>query len=214
MQYRDAPTAPRRQQGSLVNWLAHVFLSEPDVEFRLGNLLADIVRGEELRRMSPGFQRGARKHKQIDAFTDAHPLVKRSRSRISLESRRFSGVLVDVFYDHLLAVHWNDYSPIALDAFTAQFYADIEASNIELPASARVTLDRIIRHDLLGAYRGIEGVERSLRRLSAYLSSRWSREFALEKGIADLLAHRAGFDADFAEFFPELQAAASPDRPA
>jgi acyl carrier protein phosphodiesterase len=188
-----------------VNWLAHVFLSEPDVEFRLGNLLADIVRGEELRRMSAGFQRGVRKHKQIDAFTDAHPVVKRSRSRIGGELRRFSGVLVDVFYDHLLAARWNDYSPIVLDAFTAKFYADIEASSIELPASARVTLDRIIRYDLLGAYRGVEGVERSLRRLSAYLSSRWSREFALEKGVIDLIAQRDEFDADFAEFFPELK---------
>lgn len=191
-----------------MNWLAHVFLSEPDVEFRLGNLLADIVRGEELRRMSEGFQRGAQKHKQIDAFTDAHPLVKRSRARVGAELRRFSGVLVDVFYDHLLASHWSSYSPIVLDAFTAKFYADIEASHIELPASARVTLDRIIRYDLLGSYRRVEGVERSLRRLSAYLSSRWRREFALEKGVADLVAHRAGFEADFAEFFPQLQAAA------
>jgi acyl carrier protein phosphodiesterase len=192
-----------------LNWLAHVFLSEPDVEFRLGNLLADIVRGEELRRMSVGFQRGAQKHKQIDAFTDSHPLVKRSRARIGPEFRRFSGVLVDVFYDHLLATHWNAYSPIVLDAFTAKFYADIEASSIELPSSARVTLDRIIRHDLLGAYRRIEGVERSLRRVSAYLSSRWQREFALERGVADLIAQRAGFDEDFAEFFPQLKAAVS-----
>lgn len=195
-----------------MNWLAHVFLSEPDVEFRLGNLLADIVRGEELRRMSPAFQRGVDKHKQIDAFTDAHPVVKRSRARISTRFRRFSGVLVDVFYDHLLASDWDRYSPIVLDAFTARFYADIEARHIELPASARVTLDRIIRHDLLGSYRRIEGVERSLRRVSAYLSSRWQREFALEKGVADLIAHRAGFEADFAEFFPQLQAAAATDR--
>jgi acyl carrier protein phosphodiesterase len=195
-----------------LNWLAHVFLSEPDVEFRLGNLLADIVRGEELRRMSAGFQRGVQKHKQIDAFTDAHPLTKRSRARVSPEFRRFSGVLVDVFYDHLLATNWNKYSLIVLDAFTSKFYADIEARHVELPASARVTLDRIIRHDLLGAYRGIEGVERSLRRLSAYLSSRWQREFALEKGVADLIANRAGFEADFAEFFPQLQAAAAADR--
>jgi acyl carrier protein phosphodiesterase len=195
-----------------LNWLAHVFLSEPDVEFRLGNLLADIVRGEELRRMSPAFQRGVHKHKQIDAFTDAHPVVKRSRARISTQFRRFSGVLVDVFYDHLLACDWDRYSPIVLDAFTARFYADIEAHRIELPTSARVTLDRIIRHDLLGSYRRIEGVERSLRRVSAYLSSRWQREFALEKGVADLVAHRAGFEADFAEFFPQLQAAAATDR--
>lgn len=195
-----------------MNWLAHVFLSEPDVEYRLGNLLADIVRGDELRRMSAGFQRGVQKHKQIDAFTDAHPLVKRSRARVSVEFRRFSGVLVDVFYDHLLAINWNRYSPIVLDAFTAKFYADIEAKHVELPASARVTLDRIIRHDLLGSYRRVEGVERSLRRLSAYLSSRWRREFALENGVADLVADHAGFEADFIEFFPQLQAAVTADR--
>ncbi|MET0533530.1 MAG: ACP phosphodiesterase [Steroidobacter sp.] len=193
-----------------MNWLAHVFLSEPDVEFRLGNLLADIVRGEELRRMSAGFQRGAQKHKRIDAFTDSHPVVKRSRTRISRDYRRFSGVLVDVFYDHLLATSWNAYSPIVLDAFTAKFYADIESSRMELPSSARVTLDRIIRHDLLGSYRRIEGVERSLRRISAYLSSRWRREFELERGVTDLIAQREGFEADFAEFFPQLQEAMSP----
>lgn len=195
-----------------MNWLAHVFLSEPDVQYRLGNLLADIVRGDELRRMSAGFQRGVQKHKQIDAFTDAHPLVKRSRARVSTEFRRFSGVLVDVFYDHLLAIGWDRYSPIVLDAFTAKFYADIEAKHIELPASARVTLDRIIRHDLLGSYRRVEGVERSLRRLSAYLSSRWRREFALENSVAELVANQAGFEADFAEFFPQLQAAVAVDR--
>lgn len=159
--------------------------------------------------MSAGFQRGARKHKQIDAFTDSHPVVKRSRSRIGPEYRRFSGVLVDVFYDHLLATRWNAYSPIVLDAFTSKFYADIESSSLELPSSARVTLDRIIRHDLLGSYRRIEGVERSLRRVSAYLSSRWRREFELERGAADLIAHREGFEEDFAEFFPQLQAAVS-----
>jgi acyl carrier protein phosphodiesterase len=78
--------------------------------------------------------------------------------------------------------------------------------------SARVTLDRIIRHDLLGSYRRIDGVERSLRRISAYLSSRWRREFALEKGVADLIAHRADFEADLLEFFPQLQAAVAVDR--
>src|SRR4029453_4779348 len=125
--------APRRHEvaeincrpltkGIRLNWLAHVFLSDSNVEFRLGNLLADIVRGEELQRMSAAFLRGVHKHKQIDAFTDSHPLVKRSRSRVSPQFRRFSGVLVDVFYDHLLATHWQRYSPIVLDAFTAKFY--------------------------------------------------------------------------------------------
>lgn len=188
-----------------MNWLAHVYLSEPDVEFRLGNLLADIVKGEQRRGMPAAFLRGVSCHHAIDSFTDAHPVVRRSRARVGAAQRRFSGVLVDVFYDFFLATAWDRYSDVALDAFTAAFYSDIRASTIELPDPARAVADRMMKHDLLGSYRRVDGVERALRRISAYLSSRWQREFALEQGVADLLAHQDGFAADFAEFFPVLR---------
>src|SRR3954451_18505699 len=126
-----------------MNWLAHVFLSEPSVEFRLGNLLADVVRGPRRETMSADFVRGAVCHKAIDAFTDAHPLVKRSRARMSSEHRRFSGVLVDVFYDYYLARGWNRYSVMALDEYTAAFYASAEPHLNELPPDARTMLERI-----------------------------------------------------------------------
>jgi len=189
-----------------VNWLAHVFLSEPSVEFRLGNLLADLVRGEERVGMSVDFLRGTQCHKAIDAFTDAHPVVRRSRSRIGSEHRRFSGVLVDVFYDYFLATAWERYSSLPLAAFTAGFYADVQATPLQLPPSARATLDRITKRDLLGQYQRVEGVEHSLRRLSTYLSSRWRKPFALERSVSDLVRHEREFADDFAEFFPQLQA--------
>jgi acyl carrier protein phosphodiesterase len=188
-----------------VNWLAHVFLSEPSVEFQLGNLLADVVRGPRREAMSADFVRGAVCHKAIDAFTDAHPIVRRSRARISSEHRRFSGVLDDVFYDYYLARDWQRYSATALDAYTAAFYTSAEAHLIELPPDARAMLERIIRHDLLASYARVQGVEHALRRISSYLSSRWGRPFALDRGVRDLLAHEAEFAADFQEFFPLLQ---------
>jgi acyl carrier protein phosphodiesterase len=189
-----------------VNWLAHVFLSEPNAQFQLGNLLADVVRGPQRDAMSAEFVRGAACHKAIDAFTDAHPVVKRSRARISSEHRRFSGVLIDVFYDYYLARSWERYSSIALDVYTAAFYASVEAHMIELPPVARTMLERIIRHDLLGSYARVDGVERALSRISTYLESRWHKKFALDEGVRDLLAHDAEFAADFREFFPALQA--------
>jgi acyl carrier protein phosphodiesterase len=189
-----------------VNWLAHVFLSEANVEFRLGNLLADVVRGAQREAMSADFVRGAACHKAIDAFTDAHPVVKRSRARIGSEHRRFSGVLVDVFYDYCLANDWERYSPIALDAYTAAFYASVQARTIELPAPARTMLERIIRYDLLGSYARVEGVERALHRISTYLESRWHKQFKLDRGARDLVTQEAAFAADFREFFPSLQA--------
>jgi acyl carrier protein phosphodiesterase len=204
-----------------LNWLAHVFLSEPEVEFRLGNLLADVVKGAQRESMPVNFLRGVACHHTIDVFTDSHPVVRRSRARISPERRRFSGVFVDVFFDYFLATHWARYASMPLDEFTAGFYADIARSRIALPEQARAVTERIVRNDLLGSYRRVEGVERSLRRLSAYLSSRWQRHFALEEGIADLHAHHDGFTADFLEFFPALRshvaahpATASPRSPA
>ncbi|HKS55851.1 MAG TPA: ACP phosphodiesterase [Steroidobacteraceae bacterium] len=189
-----------------MNWLAHVFLSEPNTGFQLGNLLADVVRGPQREGMSAEFVRGAACHKAIDAFTDAHPVVKRSRARIGSEHRRFSGVLVDVFYDHYLARNWLRYSPIALDAYTARFYAGAKPHLGDLPPDARAMLDRIISRDLLGSYVRIDGVEHALRRISTYLNSRWKKQFALDRGVDDLLAHDDAFAADFTEFFPQLQA--------
>lgn len=189
-----------------MNWLAHVFLSEPNVEFRLGNLLADVVKGEQRSGMNADFLRGVQRHQAIDSFTDSHPVVRRSRARIGTAQRRYSGIIVDVFYDYFLASHWDEYSSVALEAFIAGFYADIQACPIALPEQARLVVDRMITHDLLGSYRGVAGVERSLRRLSVRLSARWHREFALEQGVADLLDQHDAFAADFAEFFPALRA--------
>lgn len=188
-----------------MNWLAHVFLSERDVDFRLGNLLADLVRGDERSGMSHEFLRGAQCHKAIDSFTDAHPVVRRSRARLGSEHRRFSGVLIDVFYDYFLATRWGDYSGASLGTFTADFYRDAQTRQLRLPPSAQETLDRIIQHDLLGQYVRIEGVERSLRRLSTYLTSRWHRDFSLDRSVVLLRSQESDLANDFAAFFPELQ---------
>jgi acyl carrier protein phosphodiesterase len=188
-----------------LNWLAHVFLSEPNVEFQLGNLLADIVRRRHREGLPANFIRGAVRHHAIDVFTDAHPIVKRSRARMSPEYRRFSGVLMDVFYDYFLATRWIEYSSISLDEFTAQFYARAAATKITLPDDAKFTLDRIIQHDLLGQYRSVDGVRNSLRRLSMRLSARWHREFRLDASVSELIEHEEALARDFAEFLPQLQ---------
>jgi acyl carrier protein phosphodiesterase len=196
-----------------LNWLAHVFLSEPSLDFRLGNLLADVVRGPQLEKMSPEFLRGVQRHRAIDSFTDAHVVVRRSRARVDASRRRFSGVLVDIFYDHLLATSWNRYSHVPLEHFTTQFYADAKTTRLPLPDNAQTMLGRIVRHRLLDSYMEVEGVHQSLRRLSMRLAARWKKPFALEAGVEDLIAHQAAFAADFDEFFPQLiqHAAANPD---
>lgn len=189
-----------------MNWLAHAFLSETDIEFRLGNLLADLVKGRDRVGMSEGFLRGVRCHQKIDAFTDYHPVVERSRARISDEYRRFAGILVDVFYDHFLALDWARFSPEPLEAFTSRLYAEVREYMSLLPQEAREAVERMRSHDVLGAYRRLEGIEAALRRVSIRLEARIGKAFELDKAVSELRANFGPLGEDFAEFFPQLRA--------
>lgn len=188
-----------------MNWLAHVYLSEPDVEFRLGNLLADLVKGRDRAGMSARFLDGVRRHQAIDCFTDAHPVVHRSRARIGGQYRHLTGILVDVFYDHFLAAHWDRYSSEPLQQFTGRLYAEFRAHPLRLPALAQFALERMIADDRLGSYRRIAGIEETLARLSLRIQERTGRQLALENAVGELVENRDGLESDFAEFFPLLE---------
>jgi acyl carrier protein phosphodiesterase len=189
-----------------VNWLAHVLLSEDHIEFRMGNLLADLVKGRERKAMPVEFLRGVKQHQKIDAFTDSHPIVHKSISRIHDEYRRFAGILVDVFYDHFLALHWDRYVPVPLEAFTAGLYADIQAYPIALSNDVQWAVDRLIADDRLSLYQHIHGIEDTLQRISARIASRVGRDFALQGAITQLTENYDELADDFARFFPLLQA--------
>ena len=192
-----------------MNWLAHAFLSKPDIEFRLGNLLADLVKGRDRAAMSAGFLDGVRHHQMIDAFTDTHPVVHRSRARIGGGYRHATGILVDVFYDHFLALDWARYSPEPLGMFTTRLYGDIRLGTFYFPEEAQAALERMISEDRLGSYRRLEGIETALRRVSLRLATPIGRDLGLERGVSELVAHFDELHGDFTEFFPQLQARAS-----
>lgn len=193
-----------------MNWLAHVLLSPSDIDFQLGNLMADFVRGDDRMRMSGAFVQGARCHAKIDAFTDAHPVVRRSKARIHPRFRRFAGILVDVFYDHLLARHWDEFCAVPLREFTAEFQKEALLRCAELPRDAAAILQRIIEEDRLFSYREIGGVEAALQRLSHRLNERWHRDIRLHEAVPGMGACDAELERDFLEFFPALVNEAAP----
>src|SRR6266850_1875154 len=110
-----------------MNWLAHLYLSEPNPEFRLGNLLADIAPDRSLASLPAAFQRGIAQHRRIDAFTDSHPVVRRSIQRFAPPFRRFGSIVCDVFYDHFLARDWDSYSSEPLSTFAQSVYGSFDA---------------------------------------------------------------------------------------
>lgn len=185
-----------------MNWLAHLFLSEPTAAFRIGNLLPDLVPAASLRELPAEFLRGVECHRRIDAFTDSHPVVRRSIARLAPPHRRFGGVLMDLFYDHFLAVDWENHSEVTLEQFTRSVYADFEANRHELPPAATETLQGMRNADWLCSYRETANVRLSLDRIG----SRLRKPQALGGSVAELERNYAALHADFTEFFPELRA--------
>lgn len=188
-----------------MNWLAHLLLAEPNPEDSLGNLLGDLVKGEARTALSLGLQTGIECHQAIDVFTDQHVIVKLSKGRIDPRYRRFAGVLIDVFYDYILANNWQDYSEVPLAEFTASAYASWSGHLETLPLYARGVIDRLIAEDWLLTYSTVSGIENTLARISRRLNRRGKRSYDLTPAISELSNNYASLEQDFRQFFPQLQ---------
>src|SRR5688572_24690517 len=180
-----------------MNWLAHLLLSEPTPAFRIGNLLPDFVRPSMLEGLPVDFQRGIECHRRIDAFTDAHPVVRRSLARFQPPYRRFAGIFVDVFYDHFLSQDWGVHASMPLSSSVEEVHAAIETHRDQLPPIAYARLCQMKSDGWLFSYGDRCGVESALRRIS----TRLRRPFDLGGGIEVLDQNYEALRADFREFF-------------
>ncbi|WP_299487505.1 acyl carrier protein phosphodiesterase [Acaryochloris sp. IP29b_bin.137] len=187
-----------------MNWLAHLYLAQPTVEHRLGNLLADFIKGSARQQFPLAMQAGMRHHQQIDSFTDRHPIFCHSKRLMGPAHRRMAGILVDIFYDHHLAQQWSAYSDVPLAIFTRDIYRSFQSYSGWLPADIHFLLDRITTEDWLTQYQTIEGIEATLARLSQRISRRWQRSVNLCPAIEDWVTYYQIFAQDFSQFFPEL----------
>jgi acyl carrier protein phosphodiesterase len=185
-----------------MNWLAHLFLSEPDPAFRIGNLLPDFVPLHTLTGLPPDFQRGIQCHLRIDRFTDEHPVVRRSIQRFGPPYRRYAGILVDLFYDHFLARDWASLSPTSLPEFVTEFYQSFDRLRDEIPPLGYSRLAQMRTDNWLCSYGDLDGIAQALHRISGRLR----RPFDLAGSVFILEKEYDLFRADFAAFFPELRA--------
>ncbi|MEM9136901.1 MAG: ACP phosphodiesterase [Cyanobacteria bacterium P01_F01_bin.42] len=186
-----------------MNFLAHLYLCDCTDGSRLGALYGDFMRGCSIEQFSPEIRHGIRLHQFIDTFTDDHPVFRRSKGRIAPERRRYAGVLIDIFYDHFLALDWSDYSTQPLPQFTQSVYCLLEANADSLPERLRRIAPVLIREDWLTSY----GTEAGLCRTFQGLSRRIRRENLVDQSLEDLEASRTLLHQDFCQFFPLLRAA-------
>ena len=184
-----------------MNYLAHLHLGGQEPEQLLGSLYGDFVKGRLEGRYSPQLVEAIQLHRRIDAFTDSHPLVQTALARFPAARRRYAGIIVDVFFDHCLALHWADYSSVPLKAYTAGVYR-VLAAEPELPGRLARVAPYLIADDWLGSYRQFEVLEQVFNGIARRLS----KPEGLRGAMDEVRALYEPLTEDFRRFYPVLQA--------
>lgn len=184
-----------------MNYLAHLHLGGEQPAQLLGSLYGDFVKGRLTGQWPAEIEAAIRLHRQIDAFTDTHPLLEAARARFPRERRRYAGILLDLFFDHCLAQGWEVYAEQPLAQFSARVYQVLLAEQ-QLPAPLGRIAPRMAAQDWLGSYREFATLEPVL----AALQRRLSRAGVLDGAWVELERLYQPLQADFREFYPQLQA--------
>lgn len=183
-----------------MNHLAHLFLSQSDINLMVGNYIADHVKGKQINDYSEEVKRGILMHRGIDEFTDKHEIVQQSKERLYPKYHKYAAVLVDMFYDHVLAKNWFDYSPIQLDRFTKSAYQMLGTQEETFPSSAKLMYAHMSKYDWLSNYAHLSGMQKALNGLSR----RATFVSKMEEAVIDLECDYDLYKKEFEAFFPQI----------
>ena len=185
-----------------MNYLAHIYLAQHSDKAMLGALLGDFVKLKDAALYHPEIQTDIQIHRQVDSYTDRHPIVLQAKALFQDQHRRYAGILLDIFYDHVLSQHWPQGSPAAREELIQRFYRALqEQSKIVLPDHLQAALPRMVNQDWLGSYHEFEGVIIAVQRTSQRLSKNGD---LLRAGLDDLRSNYDALSQGFQAFFPEL----------
>ncbi|OEY73985.1 acyl carrier protein phosphodiesterase [Salegentibacter salarius] len=184
-----------------MNFLAHIYLSGDNDELKIGNFIADSIKGNQYLEYPPEIQKGIVLHRAIDTFTDTHPIVSKSVARLFDRYGHYSRVIVDILYDHFLAANWKDYSDIPLKIYTEDFYKLLQDNFEVLPKPVQNFLPYMIADNWLFNYRKIDGIEKILFQMNRRIKYRAKMHLAVE----ELREFYDEFENEFRMFFEELR---------
>lgn len=185
-----------------MNFLAHIYLSGENPEVQLGNFMADAVKGNQYLHYSDDMQRGIKLHRFIDSFTDAHPVFRQSKSRLhGKQFGHYTGVIMDMFYDHFLAVHWAKFHHQTLEVFAAEFYGIMTQYKDKTPERTQHLIPYMIEQNWLMQYQSLEGLKNILGQMNRRTKGRSNMDQATE----ELRQHYPQFESEFFDFFASIQ---------
>ena len=183
-----------------MNFLAHIYLSGDNKAVTIGNFIADGIRGKDYKKFPKGIQTGILLHRHIDTFTDAHITVRQSTKRLHKNYSHYSGVIVDILYDHFLAKNWKIYCDTPLDIYIDDFYNTLEDNFSILPTRVQKMMPYMIANNWLLSYASIDGITKVLEGMNRRTKYRSKMNLA----VNELGEFYEEFEIEFTLFFKDL----------
>ena len=183
-----------------MNFLAHAHLSGSNRDVILGNFIADAVKGKKWQEYRQDIQIGIILHRQIDSYTDNHELFKQSVNRVRKDFGRYSGIALDIFYDHFLARNWKDYHNDELPIFAAHVYGTLTRNVLILPYRTKRLLPFLISQNWLTSYAHFDG----LKQVFNGMDRRTGRISGMDTATDVLIRNYNELYVDFKDFYPQL----------
>lgn len=183
-----------------MNYLAHIYLSGENEELKIGNFIADSIRGNKFTHFPKKVQEGIILHRHLDTFTDTHPTVRKSTHRLFQPYSHYSTVIVDILYDHFLAKNWVKYSDLPLYDYTQEFYKLLQENFEMLPSKVQNFLPYMIKDNWLYNYASIDGIGKILFQMDHRTKNKSRMQYATK----ELQLYYQLFEMEFTSFFEEI----------
>lgn len=153
-----------------MNFLAHIYLSADDKQLQIGNFIGDYVKGNKYLEYPEKIKDGILLHRDIDYYTDNHALVKEAKVYFRKLYGLYSGILVDMFFDHFLAKDWDNYHRSSLNKFCSDFYFNLVKHYKHLPKRVQYFSPFLIQNNRLMSYNSVDGIQSALKLMVNYTS--------------------------------------------
>ncbi len=163
--------------------------------------MADSIRGNSYENYPDEIKKGILLHRAIDSFTDMHPVYRKSKHRLHEKYGHYSGVIMDIFYDHFLAKNWANYSDKNLEDYADEFYQLLRNNYDLLTDKIQGMMPYMIARNWLVSYASISGLEMILFQMD----HRTKNRVAMHESIVELQEFYSEFETEFTQFFIELQ---------
>jgi acyl carrier protein phosphodiesterase len=184
-----------------LNYLSHIFLSKNDSNIAIGNFIGDFVKGSQFNEFPERICKGIILHRKIDHFTDNHPVVTDTKAFIRPIFGRYSGIVLDMYFDYFLARNFNEYSKCkSLRFFAFKFYIAAVINYRYLPTRVKGFIFHFITTNRLEKYSTLEGLKRSLEIMAIHKVS----AIKPDETIEFLIQNSFELEKQFKLFFPDL----------